>query len=172
MEGTTEDVQTSKSSEISGASKSQHVDKLIQVYQKAKADYYILEVTESHRERTNSVRFLRDTAENLLRYLMSADKDHDLIPEIEDIIQVSQTHANQLAGGRKRKFEHMDNDSRGSLSPNPYKPYGDQRGRRNRRDRYVPDSVTWDHSHKGGWDHSHVKRRIGWDSRALDSYRP
>ncbi|KGO41633.1 hypothetical protein PEX1_004870 [Penicillium expansum] len=172
VEGTTEDVQTSKSSEISGASKSQHVDKLIQVYQKAKADYYILEVTESHRERTNSVRFLRDTAENLLRYLMSADKDHDLIPEIEDIIQVSQTHANQLAGGRKRKFEHMDNDSRGSLSPNPYKPYGDQRGRRNRRDRYVPDSVTWDHSHKGGWDHSHVKRRIGWDSRALDSYRP
>ncbi|KAG0161648.1 hypothetical protein PDIDSM_1841 [Penicillium digitatum] len=164
MEGITEDIQTSKSSQSSGTSKLQHLDKLIQVYQKAKADYYILEVTESHRERTNSVRFLRDTAENLLRYLMSADKDHDLIPEIEDIIQVSQAHANQLAGGRKRKFEHLENDSRGSPSLSPYKPYGcygDQRGRHNRRDRYVPDSVTWDHSHKGGWD-----------SRTLDSYRP
>ncbi|CAG7989161.1 unnamed protein product [Penicillium nalgiovense] len=169
--GSTEDTKTSKSPQT----KSEHVDKLIQVYQKAKADYYILEVTESHRKRTNSVRFLRDTAENLLRYLKSVDKDHDLIPEIEDIIHVSQTHANQLAGGRKRKFEHMDSDSRGSPSLSPYQPYGyyrDQRAGHNRRDRYVPDSVTWDHSHKGGWDHSHVNRRTGWDSRHLDSYRP
>ncbi|KAJ5841757.1 hypothetical protein N7534_011587 [Penicillium rubens] len=170
-EGPTEDTQASKSPQT----KSEHVDKLIQVYQKAKADYYILEVTESHRKRTNSVRFLRDTAENLLRYLKSVDKDHDLIPEIEDIIQVSQAHANQLAGGRKRKFEHMDSNSRGSPSPSPYRPYGyykDQRRGYNHRDRYVPDSVTWDHSHKGGWDHSHVNRRTGWDSRHLDSYRP
>ncbi|KAJ5265785.1 hypothetical protein N7524_006803 [Penicillium chrysogenum] len=170
-EGSTEDTKTSESPQT----KSEHVDKLIQVYQKAKADYYILEVTESHRKRTNSVRFLRDTAENLLRYLKSVDKDHDLIPEIEGIIQVSQAHANQLAGGRKRKFEHMDSDSRGSPSLSPYRPYGyynDQRGGYNRRDRYVPDSVTWDHSHKGGWDHSHVNRRTGWDSRHLDSYRP
>ncbi|CAG8903729.1 unnamed protein product [Penicillium egyptiacum] len=171
MEGSTEDAETSKSPQT----KSHHVDKLIQVYQKAKADYYILELTESHRQRTNSVRFLRDTAENLLRYLKSVDKDHDLIPEIEDIIQVSQTHANQLAGGRKRKFEHMDSDSRGSPSLSPYRPHGyyrDQRGGYNRRDRYVPDTITWDHSHKGGWDHSHVNRRTGWDSRHLDSYRP
>ncbi|KAJ5399845.1 hypothetical protein N7465_010334 [Penicillium sp. CMV-2018d] len=171
--GAIEEAETGKSSQDSGASKSHHIDKLIQVYQKAKADYYILQVSENHREHTNSVRFLRDTAENLLRYLMSTDKDHDLIPEIEDIIQVSQAHASRLAGGRKRKFEHMDNDSGGSLSP--YRPHGyyrDQRGGHNRRDRYVPDSVTWDHSHKGGWDHSHVNRRIGWDNRALDSYRP
>jgi hypothetical protein len=46
----TEDTQASKSPQT----KSEHVDKLIQVYQKAKADYYILEVTESHRKRTNS----------------------------------------------------------------------------------------------------------------------
>ncbi|CAI7595081.1 unnamed protein product [Penicillium discolor] len=173
--GAIEEAETGKSSQNSGASKSNHIDKLIQVYQKAKADYYILQVSENHRERTNSVRFLRDTAENLLRYLMSADKDHDLIPEIEDIIQVSQAHASQLAGGRKRKFEHMDNDSRGSPSLSPYRSHGyyrDQRGGPNRRDRYVPDNITWDHSHKGGWDHSHVNRRIGWDNRALDSYRP
>ncbi|KAJ5431194.1 hypothetical protein N7445_008926 [Penicillium cf. griseofulvum] len=175
VEGATEDTKTSKSPQSSSASKSPHIEKLIRVYQKAKADYYILEVTESHRERTNSVRFLRDTAENLLRYLKAVDKDNDLIPEIEDIIQVSQAHANQLAGGRKRKFEHMDNDSRGSPSPSPYRPYlhyGNHRAGYNRWDRYVPESDTWDHSHKGGWDHSHVNRRIGLDSRAFDSYRP
>ncbi|KAJ5952635.1 uncharacterized protein N7479_011048 [Penicillium vulpinum] len=174
-EGTIEDIKASHSPQSSGASNSHHIDKLIQVYQKAKADYYILEVTESHRERTNSVRFLRDTAENLLRYMKSVDKDHDLIPEIENIIQVSQAHANQLAGGRKRKFEHTDNDSRGSpsLSPNrPYGYYGDHRGGSSRWDRYVPENDTWDHSHKGGWDHSHVNRRIGWGSRVFDSYRP
>ena len=166
VEGIAEDARNRKSPQSSGTSNSNHIDKLIQVYQKAKADYYILEVTESHRERTNSVRFLRDTAENLLRYLKSVDQDHDLIPEIEGIIQVSQAHANQLAGGRKRKFEHADKDSRDSPSPSPYRPYGfrDQRRRYNRRDRYTPDIVTW--------DHSHVDRRAGWDSRVLDSYRP
>ncbi|KAJ5178273.1 uncharacterized protein N7500_000972 [Penicillium coprophilum] len=175
VEAVTEDMKTSKSPHSSGPSKSHHIEKLIRVYQKAKADYYILEVTESHRERTNSVRFLRDTAENLLRYLKSVDKDNDLIPEIEDIIQVSQAHANQLAGGRKRKFEHTDNDSRGSPSLSPHRPYGyhgDYRAGYNRWDRYVPENDTWDHSHKGAWDHSHVTRRIGWDSRAFDSYRP
>ncbi|KAJ5356670.1 hypothetical protein N7517_011279 [Penicillium concentricum] len=175
VEDATEDTKTSKSPQSSGASKSHHIDQLIRVYQKAKADYYILEVTESHRERTNSVRFLRDTAENLLRYLKSVDKDNDLIPEIEDIIQVSQAHANQLAGGRKRKFEHTDSESRGSPSLSPYRPYGyygDHRAGYNNWDRYVPESDTWDHSHKGAWDHSHVSRRIGWDSRTFDSYRP
>ncbi|KAJ5812821.1 hypothetical protein N7447_009844 [Penicillium robsamsonii] len=164
VEGATEDTKSSKSPQSSGESKSHHIDKLIRVYQKAKADYYILEVTESHRERTNSVRFLRDTAENLLRYLKSVDKDNDLIPEIEDIIQVSQAHANQLAGGRKRKFEHTDNDSRGSSSLSPYRPYGyygDHRAGYNRWDRYVPENDTWDHDHKGAWDHSHVNRRNG-----------
>ncbi|KAJ5800173.1 uncharacterized protein N7518_002241 [Penicillium psychrosexuale] len=167
VEGIAEDARTSKSPQSSGTSNSHHIDKLIQVYQKAKADYYILEVTESHRERTNSVRFLRDTAENLLRYLKSVNQDHDLIPEIEGIIRVSQAHANELAGGRKRKFEHVDNDSRGSPSLSPYRPYGfhrDQRRGHKRRDRYVPDSVTW--------EYSHVDRRAGRDSRALDSYRP
>lgn len=175
MGGATEAVETGKSSQDSGASESHHIDKLVQVYQKAKADYYILQVSDNYRERTNSVRFLRDTAENLLRYLLSTDKDNNLIPEIEDIIQVSQAHASQLAGGRKRKFDHTDNDSMGSPSLSPHRPhryYRDQRGGHNRRDRYVPDSIIWDHSHKGGWDHSHVNRRIGWDGRALDSYRP
>ncbi|KAJ5782619.1 hypothetical protein N7457_004393 [Penicillium paradoxum] len=161
-----------------------NLNKLIQVYQKAKADYYILEVTESHRERTNSVRFLRDTAENLLRYLNSVDTHHELIPELEDIIKVSQAHANQLAGGRKRKFEHSDNDSTGSQSASPYRSQG-----YSRMDRYVPDGEGWDHSHvlgKTKWDsHSHNKKsrwapktrrwapKEEWDhSRAFDSYRP
>ncbi|KXG47780.1 uncharacterized protein PGRI_016500 [Penicillium griseofulvum] len=167
VEGATEDANASKSPQSSSASKSPNTEKLIRVYQKAKADYYILEVTECHRERTNSVRFLRDTAENLLRYLKAVDKDNDLIPEIEAIIQVSQAHASQLAGGRKRKFEHMDDDSRGSPSLSPYRPYGHQlnhRGGLKRWDRYVPGSDTW--------DHSHVNRGIGLDSRTFDSYRP
>jgi hypothetical protein len=175
VEAATKDAKTSKSPQSSSASKAPHTEKLIRVYQKAKADYYILEVTECHRERTNSVRFLRDTAENLLRYLKAVDKDNDLIPEIEAIIHVSQAHASQLAGGRKRKFERMNDDSRGSPSLSPYRPYGQHmshRGELKRWDRYVPGSDTWDHSHKGAWDHSRANRGIGLDSRTFDSYRP
>jgi hypothetical protein len=152
-------IQASDSTQASDNPKPPHLDKLIETYQKAKDDYYILEVTESHGKQTNNVRFLRDTAENLLRYLESVDKDHHLIHELEDIVESSKAHANELAGGRKRKFERVTSGSRGSPSPSPYRPngyYGDSYGgydRHSRWDRYVP---------KSGWDHS----------RAFDSYRP
>lgn len=119
----------------------------------------MLKVTESHGKRTNNVRFLRDTAENLLRYLKSVDKNHDMIPELEDIVRSSQAQATILAGGRKRKFERDDSGSRGSLSPSRYRPYSYYGGRYGgydrhyRLDRYVP---------KNEWEHS----------RGLDSYRP
>jgi hypothetical protein len=152
-------IPTANPTQGSDNNKPPHLDKLIETYEKAKGDYYILEVTESHGKQTSSVRFLRDTAENLLRYLESVDKGHNLIHELEQIIETSKTHANELAGGRKRKFERGNSGSRGSPSPSPYRPYGyygESHGgydRNSRWDRYVP---------KKGWN----------DSRNLDSYRP
>jgi hypothetical protein len=184
VERQTEDVKTSKTPQCADKKESPNLDKLIQVYQKAKADYSnILEVAESHRERSNSVRFLRDTAENLLRYLSSVDKDHELIPEIKDIIKISQAHANQLAGGRKRKFEHSDKDSRGSPSVSPYRPqYGE-------RDRYLPSTERWDRSYLhprpeppryGAYAYSsgftvendNNNNNNGWPYGRADTYRP
>ncbi|KAJ5327216.1 uncharacterized protein N7506_010318 [Penicillium brevicompactum] len=116
--------QATDSTRDSEDSKPRHLDRLVETYQKAKEDYYVLEVTETHDKKTNSVRFLRDTAENLLRYLKNVDKDHDLIQELEDTVKSSKAHADKLAGGRKRKFEREDSSFHGSPSPSPYRPYG------------------------------------------------
>ncbi|CAG8033912.1 unnamed protein product [Penicillium salamii] len=123
-----------------------HLQRLIETYKKAKNEYADLRVMESHSKQTENIRFLRDTAENLLRYLENFDKDHYLISELEDTIASSKAYAAKLAGGRKRKFERGRSESRdrGSPSPSPYRPYGyygqTYRGRDqdSRWDRYVP----------------------------------
>ncbi|KAJ5121663.1 uncharacterized protein N7515_009624 [Penicillium bovifimosum] len=166
VERQTQDIETRKAPQSADKEKSPYLDKLLQVYQNAKADYYSLEVTEvteateSHRERTNIVvRFLRDTAENLLRYLNEVDKGNALIPEVEDIIKVSQEHANKLAGGRKRKFEHRERISRGNPTVGSYLP----QYRYGVRDRYVPGPERWD---RGYLSPGHETPRHGADSHA------
>ncbi|KAJ5561047.1 hypothetical protein N7535_009244 [Penicillium sp. DV-2018c] len=137
----TGDTKTGKAPQSADKQKLPNLDKLIKVYHEAKADYdHVLEVPGSHREQTNSVRFLRDTAENLLRYLNSFDPDHELIPEIENVIRVSKHQALVLAGGRKRKFERLESDSWGSPTASSYRERYSYRG----RDRYEPGTEKWD----------------------------
>ena len=149
--------QNSTSTRYSEDVKPPHLDNLIRVYEKAKDDNNKVGATHSHNERSNSVRFLRDTAENLLRYLKTVDEDHELIPELNDVVKSSQARAEELAGGRKRKFEH----ERRSPSMSPYRPtgYTYEYDHRTGRGGYVKD----------GWDHSRVSET--WN-RASDSYRP
>ncbi|KAJ5770434.1 uncharacterized protein N7511_002485 [Penicillium nucicola] len=149
--------QNSTSTHYSEEAKPPYLDNLIRVYERAKDDYYKSGVTHTHNERSNIVRFLRDTAENLLRYLEAFDQEHELIPELTDVIKSSQARAEELAGGRKRKFEDYQRSP--SMSPWRNTGYTYEYDHRTGRGGYVKD----------GWDHSRVSET--WN-RALDSYRP
>lgn len=91
------------------------LDKLIRVYHIAKADYYIADanktgVSDKSTDKFSNVRFLRDTAENLLRCLKAEAGNHPLIPEVERVVTASCEHAERLAGGRKRIFEDPEDE--------------------------------------------------------------
>ncbi|KAJ5123239.1 hypothetical protein N7448_009336 [Penicillium atrosanguineum] len=95
--------------------KNEALDKLIQVYHVAKADYYLGDanksgISDKSTDKFTNVRFLRDTAENLLRCLKAQGEDHHLIPEVERVVTASCEHAERLAGGRKRIFEDPEDE--------------------------------------------------------------
>lgn len=86
---------------------------LIQVYQVAKAEYYLNEATKRG-DMLISVRFLRDSAENILRHLNTGDvMEHPLLSELQDVYHASVDHATRLAGGRKRTFDDQSNTRSG-----------------------------------------------------------
>ncbi|KAJ5194959.1 uncharacterized protein N7498_008397 [Penicillium cinerascens] len=91
------------------------LNNLIQVYHAAKADYYIADanktgISDKSTDKFSNVRFLRDTAENLLRCLKAETGDHPLVPEVERVVNASCAHAERLAGGRKRIFEDPEDE--------------------------------------------------------------
>lgn len=95
--------------------KDEALDKLIQVYHAAKADYYLSDanktgISDKSTDKFTNVRFLRDTAENLLRCLTAQKGDHHLMPEVERVVAASCEHAERLAGGRKRIFEDPEDE--------------------------------------------------------------
>jgi hypothetical protein len=97
------------------AAKDDALDRMIQVYHAAKADYYLGDANKtgiSHKstDKFTNVRFLRDTAENLLRCLKARTGDHHLIREVERVVTASCEHAEHLAGGRKRIFEDPEDE--------------------------------------------------------------
>ncbi|KAJ5610929.1 hypothetical protein N7510_007648 [Penicillium lagena] len=80
-------------------------DRMIEVYQIAKLDCYLTDANKN-RDKFQVVRFLRDTAENLLTQMLNAGYgNHPLVPELRQVYEVSKSHAEQLSGGRKRPFE-------------------------------------------------------------------
>ncbi|KAJ5102033.1 hypothetical protein NUU61_004255 [Penicillium alfredii] len=82
------------------------VNNLVGVYQRAKAEYYKHDAEGRHDRKSNAVRFLRDTAENLLRHLrISGLSGHPLIAELEELAPLSRSHFIRLTGGRKRSFD-------------------------------------------------------------------
>lgn len=84
---------------------------LIQIYHRAKADYYLTDANRANfpdksNEKFRNARFLRDTAENLLRCMQAQTlHNHPLLPEVEKVVDASMKHVERLAGGKKRGFE-------------------------------------------------------------------
>lgn len=92
-------------------------ENLLQVYQAAKADYYLGDSNKSgfstkKTDKFSNVRFLRDSSENLLRWMKSEGYDnHPLLAEIQKVSEASCIHAEHLAGC-KRNYEQREKGTR------------------------------------------------------------
>ncbi|KAL2808992.1 major facilitator superfamily domain-containing protein [Aspergillus granulosus] len=108
------------------------VARLLDVYHQAKEDYFKIRARDGV-ESLPAVKFLRDSAENTLRYLHSNGlSDHVWVRDLEETFAISRDKTAQLLGGRKR---HFDEDHKRHYSED-YK--GKQRGYK--RARRVVDS--------------------------------
>ncbi|KAF7715256.1 Uncharacterized protein PECH_002124 [Penicillium ucsense] len=87
------------------------LEKLVGVYQEAKADVYFGDANKTGysskvTDKFKNVCFLRDSAENVYRHMVQNHLEgHPLFPEVKKMVDVSSSHAEHLAGGRKRIFE-------------------------------------------------------------------
>ncbi|GKZ17955.1 hypothetical protein AbraIFM66951_007832 [Aspergillus brasiliensis] len=103
----------------------EQVERLIQIYEGAKAEYNKKEDEEID---IGLARYFRDTSENMLYFLRVNDmSDHPLIPDIEDSFERAKSKAAQLSG-RGRHFD----EPRATTSEPKHPP----KSRRRRRHRY------------------------------------
>lgn len=92
------------------------LENLVQVYQVAKADYYLGDadktgVSTKKTDKFSNVRFLRDSSENLLRWMRSEGyQSHPLQMEVQKVADASRGHAEYLAGC-KRNYEQREDGS-------------------------------------------------------------
>jgi hypothetical protein len=79
------------------------VQRLIDTYDTAQKEF--LEAEDDEKV-GSSARYLRDTAENLLTYLRETNIEPEKLHEIERMRDTAKTVAEQLKGGRVRKFDN------------------------------------------------------------------
>ncbi|KAL5337725.1 hypothetical protein BJX70DRAFT_399360 [Aspergillus crustosus] len=122
------------------------VTRLLEVYQQAKNEYFNTK-TKDGVDSLSAVRFLRDSAENTLRYLHANGlANHSCVPELEQTFVGARDKTAQILGGRNRYFEDENR-------------YRSTRAHGGRRHHYEED--------RKGKKHSYKRHR-----RPIDSYRP
>ncbi|KAI9367371.1 hypothetical protein BJX61DRAFT_311650 [Aspergillus egyptiacus] len=81
------------------------VVRLLDVYRQAKEDYFSTKERDGL-DSLSAVRFLRDSAENALRYLRTNGlQNHSCMPDLERTFAIARDKTAQLLGGRKRHFD-------------------------------------------------------------------
>ena len=89
--------------------------RLWSVYQRARSEFHAVTdaMDRSPNQTSAAARFLRDSAENTLQYLKtSKDTDPIVLAELEGTYRMANDVADSLAGGRKRKFEAVETNSK------------------------------------------------------------
>lgn len=104
---------------------------MLDVYERARAQFWHLENRTRSGADDETARFLRDTAENAINYIRARGwSRHEMLNELEDVFAIARDRATELAGGRKRRFEIRSFEERRDYR-------GDER-RLRRPDRYRP----------------------------------
>lgn len=129
--------------------------RLLDVYNQAKEDY----LTTKARDGVDSlpaIRFLRDSAENTLRYFHDNGLSHDsVVPDLERTFAVARDKTAQILGGRKR---HFDEDAGG-------------RGKRGKTSHVLGARKRHLEGHSKGRRHRGLNSNRG-ARPIIDSYRP
>ena len=81
-----------------------HIERLLRTFNDAEYDYHSTGDTDAARKK-ETVKFLRDSAENALEYLRASQPGHQMIPKLQDTFRMAQAKCIWLNGGRKRPFE-------------------------------------------------------------------
>lgn len=129
--------------------------RLLDVYHQAKEDYLTTKARDGV-ESLPAIRFLRDSAENTLRYFHDNGLSHDsVVPDLERTFAIARDRTAQILGGRKR---HFDEDAGG-------------RGKRGRSSHALGPRKR----HLEGYSKGRKHRGVDSNRRArpiIDSYRP
>lgn len=81
------------------------VERLLRVYHQAKSEFYGA-MQRDGMVNIGMARFLRDSAENALRYMLDNGlSEHAYITELEMVFKQARDKAAELLGGRKRHFD-------------------------------------------------------------------
>lgn len=95
----------SRKARAQGPSPDVRVARLLEVYNQAKEDYFASKKRDGF-EDLSAIRFLRDSAENTLRYLhANGMSDNIYVPDVEHTFTVARDKTAQILGGRNRHFD-------------------------------------------------------------------
>ncbi|KAL4909320.1 hypothetical protein BDW74DRAFT_174524 [Aspergillus multicolor] len=118
------------------------VARLLDVYQQAKEDYFNTK-TRDGVDSLSAVRFLRDSAENTLRYFHANGlSDSSYVPDLEHTFAIARDKTAQLLGGRKRHFDDDTGNWRKQYHFNHSRSRSNRRSesRSDKRSRRIVDS--------------------------------
>lgn len=105
---------------------------MLKIFSTAQEEYHY--TPDNDREgKFRAAKFLRDSAENTLKYLVENDTHHYMIPVLQNEFEMARHKAVEMNGGKKRRFE---------IDPKWRPPHRVRRLSREREFRGPP----------GGWD--------------------
>ncbi|KAJ6005666.1 hypothetical protein N7451_003610 [Penicillium sp. IBT 35674x] len=165
--------------ELCSASSLSQLQRPMAVYRQALVDYYLADANKDghsnkQADKLKNVRFLRDTAENILHIAENEGlKNSGLYRQVQQVFQCSRNHALYLSGDRRRHTNQVKNDSVGNhdLGIGHKQSSKDReihfattrRGRSDREERSYHDFAVYD-------DRQH--ERVAFDSRPDREYSP
>ncbi|KAJ5803175.1 uncharacterized protein N7503_005625 [Penicillium pulvis] len=163
--------------ELCSAKSLSQLQRPMAVYRQALVDYYLADAKQGghsdKKAQLRNVRFLRDTAENILHIAENEGlKNSGLYRQVQQVFQSSRNHALYLSEDRRRQTNQVKSDSSGGnhgLRISHNQSFGDRgihfasskRGRSHSEERSYHDSVVHDDRQHG---------QIAFDSRPDREY--
>lgn len=165
--------------ELCSASSLSQLQRPMAVYRQALVDYYLADANQGghsdKKAQLKNVRFLRDTAENILHIAENEGlKNSGLYRQVQQVFQCSRNHALYLSGERRRQTNQVKSGNSGGnhdLGIDHKQSFGDRgiqfvssrRGRSDSEERSYHDFAIYDDRQHG---------QVAFDSRPDREYSP
>lgn len=77
---------------------------MLKIFSAAQSEYHCTPDSDRE-EKFKAAKFLRDSAENTLKYLVENDSRHFMVPILRSEFEMARKKAVEMNGGKKRPFE-------------------------------------------------------------------